>query len=131
MMKILKNRAFAAILMVLAIMVAAACVYFTVKNGRQAALMAPTEILARQHYETLTPLMERLGIRCALLAGSTPARLKKTVCAQLADGEVDFAVGTHASLLIAAFDGSPGGTQYTIQYALRRGLAIADLPIEP
>jgi len=36
----------------------------------------------------------------------------------------------HASLLIAAFDGSPGGTQYTIQYALRRGLAITDLPIE-
>ena len=48
-------------------MVAAACVYFMVKNGRQAALMAPTEILAQQHYQGLAPLLENLGIRCALL----------------------------------------------------------------
>ena len=46
-------------------MVAAACVYFMVKNGRQAALMAPTEILAQQHYQGLAPLLENLGIRCA------------------------------------------------------------------
>ena len=77
-------------------MVAAACVYFMVKNGRQAALMAPTEILARQHYEGLAPLMEKLGIRCALLTGSTPARTKRSVCRQLACGEMDFAIGTHA-----------------------------------
>ncbi len=55
-------------------MVAAACAYFCVKNGRQAALMAPTEILARQHYEGLSPLLEPLGIRCALLTGATPAK---------------------------------------------------------
>ena len=66
-----------------------------VKNGRQAALMAPTEILARQHFGTLNPLMERLGIRCALLTGSTPARMKKTVCGLLKNGEIDFIVGTH------------------------------------
>ena len=77
-------------------MVAAACVYFCVKNGRQAALMAPTEILARQHYEGLAPLMERLGIRCALLTGSTPAKTKKSIAQQLAHGEIDFAIGTHA-----------------------------------
>lgn len=77
-------------------MVAAACVYFTVKNRRQAALMAPTEILARQHYAGLAPLLESLGIRCALLTGSTPAREKKSVSAQLAAGELDFAIGTHA-----------------------------------
>ena len=53
-------------------MVAAACVYFCVKNGRQAALMAPTELLAEQHYRGLAPLLEKLNIRCALLTGSTP-----------------------------------------------------------
>ena len=79
-------------------MVAAACVYFMVKNGRQAALMAPTEILARQHYEGLAPLMERLNIRCALLTGSTPAKTKRSILEQLASGEIDFAIGTHALL---------------------------------
>lgn len=77
-------------------MVAAACVYFCVKNGRQAALMAPTEILAQQHYGSLAPLMEGLGIRCALLTGSTPAKTKRSIAAQLAAGEIDFAIGTHA-----------------------------------
>lgn len=77
-------------------MVAAACVYFCVKNGRQAALMAPTEILAQQHYNGLGPLLEPLGIRCALLTGSTTAKTKKSISAQLAAGELDFIVGTHA-----------------------------------
>ncbi len=77
-------------------MVAAACVYFCVKNGRQAALMAPTEILAQQHYDGLGPLLEPLGIRCALLTGSTTAKTKKSISAQLAAGELDFIVGTHA-----------------------------------
>ena len=77
-------------------MVAAACVYFCVKNGRQAALMAPTEILAQQHYNGLAPLMERLGIRCALLTGSTKAATKRSIAAQLSAGEIDFAIGTHA-----------------------------------
>ena len=77
-------------------MVAAACVYFCVKNGRQAALMAPTEILAQQHYNGLAPLMEQLGIRCALLTGSTKAAAKRSIAAQLASGEIDFAIGTHA-----------------------------------
>ena len=77
-------------------MVAAGSVYFAVKNGLQAALMAPTEILAQQHYAGLAPLMERLGIRCALLTGSTSAKTKRTIAAQLAAGEIDFAIGTHA-----------------------------------
>ena len=77
-------------------MVAAACVYYAVKNRRQAALMAPTEILAQQHYKGLSPLLDSLGIRCALLTGSTPARAKKSISAQLAAGEIDFAIGTHA-----------------------------------
>ena len=77
-------------------MVAAACVYFCVKNGRQAALMVPTELLAEQHYRGLAPLLEKLNIRCALLTGSTPARTRRSVTAQLASGEIDFAIGTHA-----------------------------------
>ena len=77
-------------------MVAAACVYFMVKNGRQAALMAPTEILAQQHYQGLAPLLENLGIRCALLTGSTTAKTKRSITQQLENGEIDFAIGTHA-----------------------------------
>jgi len=77
-------------------MVAAACVYFMVKNGRQAALMAPTEILAQQHYAGLAPMLERLGIRCALLTGATTAKTKRSIAAQLETGEIDFAIGTHA-----------------------------------
>ncbi len=77
-------------------MVAAACVYFCVRNGRQAALMAPTEILAQQHFAGLAPLMEKLGVRCALLTGSTPAKAKRETSARLAEGEIDFIVGTHA-----------------------------------
>ena len=86
-------------------MVAAACVYFCVKNGRQAALMAPTELLAEQHYRSLAPLLEKLHIRCALLTGSTPAKTKRSVTAQLAAGEIDFAIGTHALI--------SGGVAYT------------------
>ena len=77
-------------------MVAAACAYFCVQNGRQAALMAPTEILAQQHYAGRAPLMEGLGLRCALLTGSTRAAEKRRVAASLATGEIDLVIGTHA-----------------------------------
>ena len=79
-------------------MVAAACVYFAARNGRQAALMAPTEILARQHYETLSPLLEPLGLRCALLTGSTGVKARRETNAALAAGDIDLAIGTHALL---------------------------------
>ncbi len=79
-------------------MVAAACVYFMVQNGRQAALMAPTEILAKQHFDGLSPLLETLGIRCALLTGSMPAKIKREAGNQLAAGELNFVIGTHALL---------------------------------
>ncbi|WP_295765357.1 ATP-dependent DNA helicase RecG [uncultured Oscillibacter sp.] len=85
-------------------MVAAACVYACVKNGRQAALMAPTEILARQHHAGLRPLLEPLGIRCALLTGASAAKEKKALAAQLAAGEIDLVVGTHALI--------SGGVEY-------------------
>ncbi len=77
-------------------MVAAACVYYCVKNGHQAAMMAPTEILAHQHFAGLSPLLEGLGIRCALLTGSTGAKARRETLSRLAAGEIDFMVGTHA-----------------------------------
>ncbi len=79
-------------------MVAAAAAYCTAKNGRQTALMAPTEILAEQHFSSLGKLLEPLGIRMALLTGSMTAREKRLVRERIAAGEADLAVGTHALL---------------------------------
>lgn len=77
-------------------MVAAACIYFMVKNGKQAAMMAPTEILARQHYEGLSDLLEPLGIRCSLLTGSSKGKGRRELLGQISQGETDFVIGTHA-----------------------------------
>ncbi|MBO5324518.1 MAG: ATP-dependent DNA helicase RecG [Oscillospiraceae bacterium] len=79
-------------------MIAAAAAYCAVSNGKQAALMAPTEILAEQHYASLNKLFAPLGIRTALLTGSMTPKQKREVRDALAAGEVDFAVGTHALL---------------------------------
>lgn len=78
--------------------VAAAIAYNAVKNGFQAAMMAPTELLAQQHYQSLLKLFEKSGISLALLTGSTPAAEKKKIKKRLADGETDFVIGTHALL---------------------------------
>ena len=64
--------------------------------GRQAALMAPTEILARQHIKTITPLAERAGLRAAILTGREKGKERRDLLARLAAGEIDFLVGTHA-----------------------------------
>ena len=79
-------------------MVAAAAAYCTAKNGRQSAFMAPTEILAEQHYHSLSRLLEPLGLRLALLTGSMKEKDKKAVRAAIAEGNVDLAIGTHALL---------------------------------
>ena len=79
-------------------MVAAAAAYLTVNNGRQAALMAPTEILAEQHYNSLGRLLGPLGIRTALLTGSLTPKEKRTVRELIAAGEADLVIGTHALL---------------------------------
>lgn len=76
--------------------VAGAVVYSVVKNGYQAALMAPTEILATQHYESFKKLLSSTGLRVELLTGSTKAAQKKAIKLALADGEIDFIIGTHA-----------------------------------
>ncbi len=76
--------------------VAAAIVYSSSKNGMQSALMAPTEVLATQHYETFTKLFNGTGIKCELLVGSTKAKEKKEIKERLKKGEIDLIIGTHA-----------------------------------
>ena len=76
--------------------VAAAACYFCARNGCQSVLMAPTEILAEQHFETLTSFLEGLGMRVTLLTGSLTAKQKKLRYAEIADGSVQVIVGTHA-----------------------------------
>ncbi len=75
---------------------AAAAAYMAVKNGYQAALMVPTEILANQHYADLAELLAPLGVRVGLLTGSTKASEKKALLRALAAGELDLVIGTHA-----------------------------------
>ena len=79
-------------------MVAAACCFLAWKSGWQAALMAPTEILAEQHFRTLSGVLAPAGLRVGLLTGSLRAGEKKKVRAALAAGEIDLLVGTHAIL---------------------------------
>lgn len=69
---------------------------FTAKNGIQSALMAPTEILASQHYKTLCGFLEPFGIKVCLLTGSLTQKKKTLLKSQIADGYYDVIVGTHA-----------------------------------
>ena len=94
-------------------MVAAGAAYLAAKNGFQTALMAPTEILAEQHCQSLTRLFEPLGIRVALLTGSMPEKQKRLTREAIALGTVDLVVGTHALI-----------TDSTAFYKL--GMVIAD-----
>jgi len=76
--------------------VAAAAISEAVFSGRQAAFMAPTELLAEQHYKTLKSAFFELGFQCELLTGSLSAAERKKALARLASGESMIAVGTHA-----------------------------------
>ena len=91
---------------------AAAAMYIAVKAGRQAALMAPTGILATQHAADLLPLFEKLGIRGALLTGHTPAAQKKKIYAALASEDpakrLDVVIGTQALLSEGVTFAAPG-----------------------
>ncbi len=68
----------------------------TALSGYQSALMAPTEVLARQHYEKLAPMLEPFGVRCLLLTGSMTASQKREAYKALEKGEADIAIGTQA-----------------------------------
>lgn len=66
------------------------------ESGAQSALMAPTELLASQHYRTIKPICDAAGLGCALLTGKMPAAERRAILAGLADGSTTIAVGTHA-----------------------------------
>lgn len=76
--------------------VAAMAMLLAVDNGYQSAIMAPTEILAEQHYNTLTRLLDPLGIRVVILRGDMPKRLRDDALTQIRTGEANIIVGTHA-----------------------------------
>ena len=79
-------------------MVAAACIWAVCRAGFQAAFMAPTELLADQHFRTFSQLLEPMGIRVVQLKSSMSAKQKREAVERLALGEADLAVGTHALL---------------------------------
>ena len=67
-----------------------------IDNGYQACLMAPTEVLAQQHFATLSSLLKKLPVGIQLLTGSTPAKERKKILAALLSGELQIIIGTHA-----------------------------------
>jgi ATP-dependent DNA helicase RecG len=76
--------------------VAAAAAARAIGSGRQAALMAPTELLAEQHFRNLDAWFRPLGVTVALVTGSQPARTRRSALEAIASGEVALAIGTHA-----------------------------------
>ena len=94
-------------------LVAAAAIWACIRAGYQAALLAPTEILASQHAENLNCLLSPFGMRAALLTGGMKAAARRTTLAAIRDDEADLIVGTHAIL-------SEG-----VEFA-RLGLAVVD-----
>ncbi|MCX5686969.1 MAG: ATP-dependent DNA helicase RecG, partial [Candidatus Omnitrophica bacterium] len=76
--------------------VAASALTLTVENGFQGAMMAPTEVLARQHFINLSELLMPLGVNIALLIGGIDQKAKAQICAAVKEGKIDIVVGTHA-----------------------------------
>ena len=93
--------------------VAAACCFSCARAGFQTAFMAPTEILAKQHYETLTGMLTPLGVTVELLTGGMGVKARRTACGRILSGEAQVIVGTHALI--------SGGVEYR-----KLGLVIAD-----
>ncbi len=93
--------------------IAAAAAYKAIKCGYQAVMMAPTELLAEQHYHSLKSIFDRFGIQVGLLTGSMKPRDRKSIQIQLTEGSIDFLVGTHALI------------QTGVEYA-NLGLVITD-----
>ena len=77
-------------------LVAALACLRAIENGKQAAILAPTEVLAAQHHHKLTPLFEAVGVRCAKLQGAMKKSEKDRTLQALAAGEIDVVIGTHA-----------------------------------
>ncbi len=79
-------------------LVAAACFWLAARSGCQAAFMAPTEILAEQHFSTLSSMLEPFGINCVLLTGSMTKKQKSEALEKISLGEAQLVIGTHAIL---------------------------------
>lgn len=77
-------------------MVAAISMYIAVKNGYQAALMAPTTILANQHFDELSVYFNKLGISVEIITSSTTKKNKRIICEKLKNHEIDIIIGTHS-----------------------------------
>ena len=77
-------------------LVAAGCIWAAAQSGKVSVMMAPTEILAEQHLRTMEKFLSPCGLRVGLLTGSMTAKQKRTVKSQMANGEYDLVVGTHA-----------------------------------
>ncbi|PKM95855.1 MAG: DNA helicase RecG [Firmicutes bacterium HGW-Firmicutes-1] len=76
--------------------VAVLALLFAVENGYQGTMMAPTEVLAKQHYKSLLGLLEPLGIKVGLLVGSMTKKQKQEISAEIEDGTIQIIIGTHA-----------------------------------
>lgn len=76
--------------------IAVLALFMAAKNGYQGAIMVPTEVLAKQHYETLQEMVTSFGIKVALLVGSMTAKEKRIMYEQIKEKQVDIIVGTHA-----------------------------------
>ena len=79
-------------------LVALMCALLAADNGYQTCIMAPTEILANQHYQTVTQMLAKTSVRVALLTGSTTAKQREPLHRDLQDGTIDILIGTHALL---------------------------------
>lgn len=78
--------------------VAVLCALIAIDNGYQATIMAPTEILAQQHFETIFDLLVDMGVNVALLTGSSKSAYRKKLHANLENGQINILIGTHALL---------------------------------
>lgn len=108
-------------------MIAAALCYLMAKSNMQAAMMAPTEILASQHYNTLYKILASLGISVGLLTGALKKREKDELKDKIKSGDIDIVVGTHALLQEDTFFNNLGlvitDEQHRFGVAQRKGLA--------
>ena len=111
---------------------AAAAMYLAVKNGRQAALMAPTEILARQHYKELSGLFAGFGMKCELLIGATTSANKKRIYEGLKTGDtdkrIDIVIGTVALISDGVGFAAPGVvvTDEQHRFGVRQRAALSE-----
>ncbi len=113
--------------------VAMIAAYKAVKSGYQAAIMAPTAILATQHLEEFKKILEPMGIRCSLLLGATKKKEREEILEQLADGTIQILIGTHALITDKVIFNKLGlvVTDEQHRFGVRQRAAISDKGANP